>query len=284
MDSMPRANISSASGEKTATSSRSSSGSRAAAQSGLSRSASSAIVSQMVATPAFLLCKELLGGLDRALDLAWTVGGRDEERLELRRRDVDALGEQMPEEGAVPIEIACPGVLDVSHRCAPEEDGQHGADSLYGHVLVPEPGLERRAYLLQLPVDVGVPEASQNDQGGSGGQWVSRQRARLVNRPLGRELVHDLGAPAEGRERQPSSGDLSEHGQIGPDPVALLGSAARDAESRDHLVEDEQGAGCVAEIPQRFQEPRRRRDDAHVPGHRLDDDPGELFTLALDGA
>ena len=65
--------------------------------------------------------------------------------------------------------------------------------------------------------------------------------------------------------------------------VAALGSAARDAESRDHLVEDEQGAGCVAEIPQRFQEPRRRRDDAHVPGHRLDDDSGELFAVAPDG-
>src|SRR6266508_2652157 len=175
MDSMPRANPSSASGEKTATSSRSSSGSRAAAQSGLSRSASSAMVSQMVATVALLPCKELLGRLDRALDLAWAVSGRDEERLELGRRDVDTVGEQMSEERTVAIEVACPGLLDVSHGCDPEEDSQHGSDPLHGHILVPEPGLEGRACLLQLPVDVGVAEAPQNDERGSGGQRVSRQ-------------------------------------------------------------------------------------------------------------
>src|SRR6266508_520695 len=283
MDSMPSANRSSASGEKTATSSRSSSGSKAVAQSGLSRSASSAIVSQIVATVALLPCKELLGRLDRALDLAWAVRGRDEERLELGRRDVDAVREQMPEERTVAIEVACPGVLDVSYGCAPEENSQHGSDPLHGHILVVEPGLERRACLLQLSVDVGVAEAPQNGERGSGGQRVSRQRARLVDRPLGRELVHDVGATAEGGERQPSSGNLSEHGQVGPDPVALLGSSARDAEPRDHLVENKQGAGCVAEVPQRFQEPRRRWDDAHIPGHRLDNDPGELLSLALDG-
>src|SRR6266545_2535820 len=198
MDSMPSANRSSASGEKTATSSRSSSGSKAVAQSGLSRSASSAIVSQIVATVALLPCKELLGRLDRALDLAWAVRGRDEERLELGRRDVDAVGEQMPEEGAVAIEVACPRVLDVSHGCVSEEDSQHGADPLHGHIRVPEPGLERRACLLQLPVDVGVPQASQNGQRRGGGQRISRQRARLVDGPLRRELVHDLAAPAEG--------------------------------------------------------------------------------------
>ena len=66
----------------------------------------------------------------------------------------------MPEEGAVAIEVACPRILDVLHGCVPEEDGQHGADPLHGHTLVPEPGLERRACLLQLPVHVGVPQAS----------------------------------------------------------------------------------------------------------------------------
>src|SRR6266545_424148 len=205
MDSTPRAKRSSASSEKTATSSRSFSGSKAAAQSGLSRSASSAIVCQIVATLALLACKELLGRLDGTLDLARAMSGRDEQRLELGGRDVDAVGEQMPEEGAVAIEVACPRVLDVSHGCAPEEDGQHGSDPLRGHILVPEPGLEHRACLLQLPVDVGIPQASQNGQRRGGGQRISRQRARLVDGPLRRELVHDLAAPAEGGERQPSS-------------------------------------------------------------------------------
>ena len=42
----------------------------------------------------------------------------------------------------------------------------------------------------------------------------------------------------------------------GSDAVALLRAAARDAEARDHLVEDEQRAGRVAERAQRLEEAR----------------------------
>ena len=81
MDSTPSAKRSSASGEKTGTCSRLPSGRSAAAQSGLSRSASRAMVSQIVAV---LVGKELLRRLDRALDLRRAVSRRDEERLEGR--------------------------------------------------------------------------------------------------------------------------------------------------------------------------------------------------------
>src|SRR6185503_1011418 len=102
MVSSPTANRSSASGEKTACSSRSASGRRAAAQSSLSRPASRAIVSQSEWP---LAAKELPCSVDRALDLGGAMGGRDEHRLELRRRDVHAALEQMAEKLAIALGV-----------------------------------------------------------------------------------------------------------------------------------------------------------------------------------
>src|SRR5262245_20846467 len=98
MVSSPTANRSSASGEKIGSSTRSASGRRAAAQSSLSRPASTAIVSQ---TDEPSGAKELLGRFDGALHLGRAVRGRDEHRLELGRRDVDPAVEQMTKELAV---------------------------------------------------------------------------------------------------------------------------------------------------------------------------------------
>ena len=68
----------------------------------------------------------------------------------------------------------------------------------------------------------------------------------------------------------------------GRDPEALLRSAAGDAEARDHLVEDQQRAGGVAERAQRLEEARLGRDDAHVPRDRLDEHGREPLAVALD--
>jgi hypothetical protein len=55
-----------------------------------------------------------------------------------------------------------------------------------------------------------------------------------------------------------------------------------DAEAGDHLVEDEQRAALVTELPHALEEPRCRRDDAHVPGDGLDEDAGRALDRALD--
>ena len=104
----------------------------------------------------------------------------------------------------------------------------------------------------------------------------------LVDGPRWCELVHHVRPSSESRKRKAAAGDLPEDGQVRRHPVELLGSSARDAEARDDLVEDEQGARGVAERAQRLEEARRRRHDAHVPGDRLDDDRGEAFAVALD--
>ena len=56
--------------------------------------------------------KELLS---RGGDLLIAVRKREEQRLELRRRDVDAVCEQVTEESAVPVRVACLRILEVGH-------------------------------------------------------------------------------------------------------------------------------------------------------------------------
>ena len=81
--------------------------------------------------------------------------------------------------------------------------------------------------------------------------------------------------PPKAASGRPAADDLAEDRQVGQDAEALLGAAARDAEAGDHLVEDEQRAGGVAERAERLEEAGRGRDAAHVPGDRLDEDRGE---------
>src|SRR5207237_6843939 len=81
---------------------------------------------------------------------------------------------------------------------------------------------------------------------------------------------------------QATAEDLSEHGQVGQHAIALLRATARDPKARDHLVEDEQRAALVAKAPQALEEPRSRRDDAHVPGDRLDEDARRAVDRPLD--
>src|SRR4029078_7534253 len=94
---------------------------------------------------------------------------------------------------------------------------------------------------------------------------------------------HHLAPPAERRERQPAADDLAEHGQVGQHAVALLCPAAGDTEARDYLVEDEQGAALLTQVPHAGEGAVRGRDDSHVPGDRLDEDTGRALDPALDG-
>ena len=57
---------------------------------------------------------ELTDGLDRTVDVLVAVRERDEHRLELRRRDVDAALEQMAEVRGVALGVARLRVLEVA--------------------------------------------------------------------------------------------------------------------------------------------------------------------------
>ena len=77
---------------------------------------------------------------------------------------------------------------------------------------------------------------------GGGGEWISRERARLVDGADGRDAIHDLGRSAVGAYRQPAADDLAERNEIGRDAEAILRAAHGDAEAGHDFIEDEQGA------------------------------------------
>ena len=88
--------------------------------------------------------------------------------------------------------------------------------------------------------------------------------------------------PPKAASGRPPPTILPRIGQVGQDAEALLRAAARDAEARDHLVEDEQRAGGIAERAEHLEVARLRRHDAHVPRHGLDDDRRQPLAVALD--
>ena len=67
---------------------------------------------------------------------------------------------------------------------------------------------------------------------------------------------------------------LPKHQRSGRTPDHPRRPALPQPETGDHLVEDEQGAGCVAGGAQPVEESVDRRHQAHVGRHRLDDDAG----------
>ena len=69
----------------------------------------------------------------------------------------------------------------------------------------------------------------------------------------------------------------------GAHPESLLRTSARDPKAGDHLVEHEQRAGGIAQLAQRLEEAGLGRDDAHVPGDRLDDHAGKPLAVARHG-
>src|SRR6266545_548054 len=133
MVSRPSAYTSSHSREKTA--SRSGARRAAAAQSGLSLAASSAMDSQRS------VAEEVSDGLHRCVGIVLGVRERDEHGFELRRGDVDPSLEQIPEERRVPLRVGCTRIVVVAHR--PVEEREHRADPLHGS--------ERRESILAPP-------------------------------------------------------------------------------------------------------------------------------------
>ena len=207
---------------------------------------------------------------------------RDEQALELRRRDVDPALEQVAEERAVALRVAALRVREAADRLVGAEERRHRADALHAAERAQARPRAARRFASSSLVDGRVAQPPQHREPGRGRERVPGQRARLVDVAGRREPVHHLGAAAERRERQAAADDLAEDRQVGQDAEALLRAAARDAEAGDHLVEDEQRAARRRRAPQRLEEARRRRDDAHVPGDRLDEDRRQPLAVALD--
>jgi hypothetical protein len=100
---------------------------------------------------------------------------------------------------------------------------------------------------------------------------VPRQRARLVHGAGRSHELHDLAATAVRPHRKAAPDHLAECRQVGRDAVERLRSARMHAEPGHHLVEDEQGSVLVGDLAQPLEKTRLGKNEAHVPGDRLDD-------------
>ena len=108
---------------------------------------------------------------------------------------------------------------------------------------------------------------------------ISRERARLVDGPRRRHLLHHVLAAAEASHRQPPADYLAQAGHVGLDAIALLRPAARDPEAGHHLVEDEERFRRTRLFPEHLEESRPGDEHTHVSHHRLDDGAGRLLPL-----
>ena len=111
---------------------------------------------------------------------------------------------------------------------------------------------------------------------------MTRQCPRLVDRPGRGDELDQVRPSTIGANREAAADDLAQDRQVGPDAVELLRAARRDAESRDHLIEDQQRTRACSELAQPVKEAFDRRDHPHVRGHRFDDDGGDLALVRLE--
>ncbi len=136
------------------------------------------------------------------------------------------------------------------------------------------------ALLSNVGIDLRVvPQIRQLGKAGSHGHRVAAEGPGLVHRAAGGHLLHHLPAAAVGTHRHTAADDLAEGGEVGPHVVIGLGAAQAQAEPGNDLVEDQQGAVLVAQLPQPLEEALLRGHHSHIRCHRLHDDAGDLVRV-----
>ena len=79
-------------------------------------------------------------------------------------------------------------------------------------------------------------------------------------------------AATVGAHRKPAAHDFAQGGEVRPHPKALLGAAAGHAESRHHLIKDQERTVLVTRGAQGRMKVGIRADEPGIPDVRLDDD------------
>ena len=92
--------------------------------------------------------------------------------------------------------------------------------------------------------------------------------------------VHEGRAARDDADGQAAAGDLAVGGEVGCDAEPRLRPAGMDAETRHHLVEDQNDAGCLRPRPQLVQELARLQLRVATL-HRLDEDGGEFVGVCV---
>ncbi len=194
------------------------------------------------------------------------------------------------EETRVRLDVGAPRLLrggdfiDAEVERPHRSDRVHDAAHLAARQDLPEPRGQKPRARLDPAERAGVLlERLEGRVSGGHRERMARVGPGLVDRALRCHELHEIGTAPEGRDGEPSADHLAERDQIRLDAVALRGASARGAESRHHLVEDEERAVMVAELPQARKEVRPGRDHTHVSEDRLEDHRGDPARLSRKG-
>ncbi len=95
-------------------------------------------------------------------------------------------------------------------------------------------------------------------------------------------MLHDVLFPPEGTDRHPPSDDLSVSDKIGAYPVMSGCSLKTEAETGDHLIEDQEDALVITDGAKVFQIIGVLEEKARVRGNGLDDHSGQIVLVFLD--
>src|SRR5829696_8489997 len=128
------------------------------------------------------------------------------------------------------------------------------------------------------------PQLLARRQPGLHGDRVAVVGPAEVNVPVGGgvEALEMLAPAADRGEREPVGDRLAHRREVRMHAGERLIAADVVPEPRDDLVEDQQRAGPVAEVPQALEEAGAREQPGGVVRDRLDDDRGDLAVVALE--
>ena len=94
--------------------------------------------------------------------------------------------------------------------------------------------------------------------------------------------MHDVASSAKSTQRHAAADDLAERDQIGGDAEQPLGTGRADAEAGHHLVKYEYAAMARTQVAASVEKFAFRHNQIHIAGNRLNNDAGDLVTLARE--
>src|SRR5215472_1953664 len=220
------------------------------------------------------------------MDILGSVHGGDKGGFKLRRSEKDAAIKHVPEERGV---LLCVGAFRVGVVVdalgSEEESGQRadGVDSCSGVCLrdsLAKTGDQAIGVAAEFIVDARRFELLERSDSRSHRERISSQRTGLVDGAERSDLVHEFSAATVGSNRNATTDNLAERGEVCLDFEELLSGAVVEAEASNDLVGDEKRAVLAGNVAKTGEEAFGRNDDAHIGCDRLNDNGGDfVFVL-----
>src|SRR5271170_4637848 len=223
-------------------------------------------------------------GFEEEAYFGWGVCGGDEGSLELAGREPDAGFEERSVEASEGDGVRGGSGGEVGDWLVGEKPGEHGAYAVgcerytvfmcdASHSAGDEFG---RLFEPVVDVFLMVDEVAEGSDPCGHGERVSAEGSRLIDGAKRGEVLHDVGASAEGAAGEATADDFAEGRDVRCDAVDLLRSAKGEAEAGHHLVEEEERAVGCGDLAQAFQIAGIRRDGSGVADDWFDDDAGNV--------